>query len=245
MRSQEVQESERHGQHDAYDSEVMTGMLRTGDRFEEDAADFVEAIMKMPRTRMRTTMNENTQRSEHVEDAQHDTVGNSQRHLGLWNSISRCPHRRTTHGRQFLIIHPRPPKTTDRLQQYEHDFADVPIMQNRQDIQWPSANVLANAQKQLPAKVKKAADTIKVGGRNLYINTQKQVIIPDGAKDLQRALITLAHQDQHTHRSIDDTITRMREAFTFKNITEIATAYTQSCLQCLKIRGGTITPRPL
>ena len=148
-------------------------------------------------------------------------------------------------GKQFLAISPPTPKMTTTMGPHEHDLATRDIMPNRQDISWPSVAVIAKAQKQLKAKDRKQAKTITIDNRKLYTDNAGKILIPDNAKTLQQNLITLAHQDNHAHRSIDDTIQRLRDKFSFPKLTEKAKDLTHACLQCLKIRGGTVTPRPL
>ena len=148
-------------------------------------------------------------------------------------------------GKQFLAISPPTPKMTTTMGPHEHDLATRDIMPNRQDISWPSVAVIAKAQKQLKAKDRKQAKTITIDNRKLYTDDAGKILIPDNAKTLQQNLITLAHQDNHAHRSIDDTIQRLRDKFSFPKLAEKAKDLTHACLQCLKIRGGTVTPRPL
>ena len=146
--------------------------------------------------------------------------------------------------KQFLIIKPKQPQRVQALQQHEVNLQDKHIMKNRQDISWPTAATIAKAQKQLTAKEKKNAEEKTIEGRRLYINAQGKIIIPATAENLQRTLITLAHQDNHGHRSIEDSIKVLRETFTFPMLKQEADELIHSCLQCLKLRGGKITPRP-
>ena len=79
----------------------------------------------------------------------------------------------------------------------------------------------------------------------LYVDNKNRIIIPNNDIKLQQALITLAHQDHHAHRSIADTVHRLAQRFTFSNLQRKAKDFTRTCLQCLKIVGGKLTPRPL
>ena len=130
------------------------------------------------------------------------------------------------------------------LQQHEVDLQNKQIMQNRQQISWPTAATIAKAQKRLTTKEKTKATQKTIEGRKLYTNAQGKIIIPDTAEKLQRILITLAHQDNHGHRSIEDSTTILRATFTFPKLKQKANELIHTCLQCLKLRGGCITPRP-
>ena len=147
--------------------------------------------------------------------------------------------------RQFLIIEHDPPPTCNNLQQFERDLAGKAIMPNRQDIDWPTPETIAKSQQRLPAKTKRASKKEKFGDQHLYVNSQGKIIIPNNDINMQHALITLAHQDNHAHRSIQDTIHRLAQKFTFANLIKKTTEFTHTCLQCLKINGGKLTPRPL
>ena len=158
-------------------------------------------------------------------------------------SSRQTPDHKAT-GKQFLIIKPRPPKVDNTLLLHENDLTGQPMMPDRQDINVPTAKVIANAQKKLPKKQRQQSSTIGLHGQQIYVNKQGKILVPASSTKLKQALITLAHQDQHAHRSIDDSVKRLREFFTFPNLKDEATVFVHTCLHCMKIRGGLVTPRP-
>ena len=147
-------------------------------------------------------------------------------------------------GRQFLIIKPNPPKIDNTLLRGENNLTGQHLMPDRQDINIPTAKMIATAQKKLPIKVRRANATIQIHGQKLYVNKRNKIMIPESAMNLQMALMALAHQDQHAHRSIDDSVARLREFFTFPDLKDRMTVFAHTCLHCMKIRGGVLMPRP-
>ena len=153
------------------------------------------------------------------------------------------PHNKST-GRQFLIIKPDPPKIDNTLLRGENDLTGQHMMPDRQDINIPTAKIIATSQRKLSMKLRRTCKTIQLNGQQIYVNKNNKIIIPDSAMDLQMTLMALAHQDQHAHRSIDDSVARLREFFTFPDLKNKVTIFTHTCLHCMKIRGGMLMPRP-
>ena len=116
-------------------------------------------------------------------------------------------------GRQFLIIKPNPPKIDNTLLRGENDLTGQHMMPDRQDINIiPTAKIIAKSQKKLSMKLRRTCNTIQLNGQRIYyVNKNNKIIIPESDMDLQMTLMALAHQDQHAHRSIDDSIARLRE----------------------------------
>ena len=182
-------------------------------------------------------------KKEHQLHAQCQPCQNEQ-HAEAQSADKNGTRKRAATGRQFLIIKPDPPKIDNTLLRGENDLTGQHMMPDRQDINMPTAKLIAKTQKKLTAKLRRNCKTVQLNGQQIYVNKNNKIIIPESAMDLQMTLMALAHQDQHAHRSIDDSIARLREFFTFPDLQNKMTIFAHTCLHCMKIRGGILMPRP-
>ena len=75
------------------------------------------------------------------------------------------------------------------------------------------------------------------------IRYQKRPFIPENS-DLRIRVMTIAHSGCSGHRSQEHMIKKIREHVYWPSIKTDVIQYTQACLNCLKVKGGKMMPRP-
>lgn len=144
---------------------------------------------------------------------------------------------------QFMIIRSDPPPTTNKLGPLEYDLGEDDFLPDVRDISWPRLS----QQKHLSEEKQRRLTSRIICGENVLTDASNtgRIVIPDKDEDMQALLILIAHQNNHAHRSIADTMAQLKSTFTWSNMEADVRRKVKSCIQCMKQQGGHIIPRPM
>ena len=76
------------------------------------------------------------------------------------------------------------------------------------------------------------------------VDDNGKIVIPEADQLLQIRIIAVAHQGHHGHYKARATVKLIREAFVWPNLSGQTTTWVGRCLQCIKLEGGKLIPRP-
>lgn len=142
---------------------------------------------------------------------------------------------------QHMIVVPKPQPASKRK---TRSMSRLLHLNNPHNILWPTTSTIAaSQQKYLDAS--QMQRTRLVQGKTLAVDKDNRVIIPDADKELIEAIITIAHQADHYHRSQHDTEKCIAAVFAIHKLRDTVQRAVRACISCLKSRYGQMIPRPL
>jgi transposase InsO family protein len=108
---------------------------------------------------------------------------------------------------------------------------------------YPSLTELREAQRTTlrPADIR--TFKLKADDTGLYRDGRQRIYVPD-TRHLRVRLCISAHQGLAGHRAVETTTKWLTEHFTWLNIDRDIRTIVQSCLHCMRTKGGHVVPRP-
>jgi len=149
--------------------------------------------------------------------------------------------------RQHLVIVPPAPADTDELQRHEHNLAGVSLLPELEPDDWPSPQEISASQRQNLPQAALNSLTLRDSGEpgvRLFVDGGGKIVIPDNDLPLQVRIVAVAHQGHHGHTKARATVKLVRRVFTWKNLSSVVNQWVGRCLQCIKLQGGKLIPRP-
>ena len=80
---------------------------------------------------------------------------------------------------------------------------------------------------------------------SLYVAGPRRIYIPDADTVLIARIVAIAHQGKHSHAPFKTTLERCEEVFVWDDMKKNIKQLVANCLQCIKLAGGNLMPRPL
>ena len=153
----------------------------------------------------------------------------------------------TVRVRQHLVLPREEPASSDRLDQWETNMAVKPLLPEVKPFDWPPAREIVRAQQALPPEVTEDLDLVESSepGQCLWLNQARQIVLPDGAESLKDRICAMAHQGRHGHLPAEVSAELVSKYFWWDTLKQDVLTWIHRCLQCIKLRGGKLMPRPM
>ena len=148
--------------------------------------------------------------------------------------------------RQHLVLPRWEPAVSDELDLFDRNLAGKSLLPHLDQFDWPGAREIAQAQQDIPDQLK-AVLTEKdsaVPGVKLWVDRDGKIVLPQQAQQLIARICAAAHQGRHGHVPHDISTKVIRRFFWWPDLTVDVKEWMSRCLQCIKLHGGKLMPRP-
>jgi hypothetical protein len=153
-----------------------------------------------------------------------------------------------TSVKQHLVIIGGPRHRDRELQQFDRNLAGEKLLPELDPDDWPTAaDIAASQRRYLTRRTRRALQEVDTPDPDtkFWINQDRKIVIPEQDNELIARIVAVAHQGQHGHIAHDITRKRCEQVFTWPNMRDQVKRWVCKCLQCIKLAGGKLMPRPL
>ena len=148
---------------------------------------------------------------------------------------------------QHLLITEPMPTPTDKLDTHERNLAGESLLPHLPPHDWPGIASIAESQATIPAPARRTlrrTDTAEAGV-SILTNSEGKIVLPANDKALIAAICAAAHQGKHGHNTTKQMRSNIHECFWWPNMAADIKWWAEHCIQCIKLAGGDIMPRPM
>ena len=146
-----------------------------------------------------------------------------------------------------MVIMPQDPPVLDKLDKHETNLVGKSLLPNIQPVDWPSVETITASQlRHLTARTRRRLQKLETAVPNtyVYLNDEAKIVIPTQDHQLCINIIAAAHQGKHGHCKHKHTKQLISEVFIWHGMHAQVGDWLQRCLQCIKLAGGHLIPRP-
>ena len=153
----------------------------------------------------------------------------------------------SAHVRQHLLITEPMPQPTDRLDKHEKNLAGESLLPYLPPHDWPDVASIKASQQHIPERARRTLRSVDTAepGIAVLTNADGKIVLPANDKQLIAAVCAAAHQGKHGHNTSKQMRKQIEECFWWPNMAADVKWWAEHCLQCIKLAGGDIMPRPM
>ena len=150
------------------------------------------------------------------------------------------------HVRQHLVMQRWQPEVPEELDMFDKNLAGKRLLPHLDPFDWPGAEEIARAQANIPDELRAVLRQVDsaVSGVKLWVDGEGKIVLPQQAEALIARICAAAHQGRHGNLPHDVSRKVIKKYFWWPDLTVDVQQWMGRCLQCIKLRGGKLMPRP-
>ena len=158
-----------------------------------------------------------------------------------------CVAEACTTVRQHLVLARHEPAHSDALDQWDRNMAGKSLLPDVEPFDWPAAREIVEAQQALDPAVKATLHEVESSepDARLWLDADNKIVLPPAADRLKARICAVAHQGRHGHLPYEVSTKLIEKYFRWDGLRKDVKRWMHCCLQCIKLQGGKLMPRPL